>query len=198
MTKNCPVCHSEVEETFGMVQCSNCQSPLFIDFNGNIIVGDSGSSPPEEPENFSAEAPNHFIESNTPDQILADPLFPNEEIPLLTPDFESPLETPFSAENEVAPSSIPPTESTDSFGSMSVSTDSMVYRVIVSGIDTAELRRGVRDSLRDSRLGLVGDEVLENIDQGTLVITGLNPIKASVIVTSLMEFSLEVSWQKEV
>lgn len=186
-----------MEETFGMVQCSNCQAALFIDFNGNIIVGDSGDSPSESPENFSAEAPNRFIEPNTSEQIISDPLFSNEEIPLLTPDFETPLGTLFPSENDVVSPSISPKESPDSFGSMSVSTDSMIYRVIVSGIDTAELRRRVRDSLRDSRLGLVGDEILENIDQGMLVITGLNPIKASVIVTSLMEFSLEVSWQKD-
>lgn len=45
---HCPVCNNRIDATFGMVQCSQCQTVLFVDFAGNIIIGGGEEEPAED------------------------------------------------------------------------------------------------------------------------------------------------------
>jgi hypothetical protein len=67
--------------------------------------------------------------------------------------------------------------------------------MIIEGIDSSDLRRAVLDALRESRLGLVNNEVAADIVNGRLVVQGLNPVKASFIMNSLKELPVEINWQ---
>lgn len=213
--KHCPVCHHEIDANFGMAQCSNCQTALFIDFSGNIAVGGSEDLPESPLIDFSADTMDPPEDTGVQDIELQDIELQDHEYSQVKESFipeASTSETSDTPEASEIPQSFdawniegsidsPP--ATNNFTAnhhasvfeMSASTAEMNYKINISGIDTSDLRKIVQESLRDSRLGLVHDEVLENIDQGTLIISGLNPVKASVLINSLKEFPLELNWE---
>lgn len=270
VSKNCPICSAEVEDSFGIIQCSQCQSVLFVDFSGNIIVGDKENNSNEKEEQHPEFESGSGSESGLGSEfepvlgqrseikedpfgrVFSSPDLSPTESPVLHPfsesenDFNavqsgnsiepsifSPNEIPIEAQFQVDESSPlaptvleidknpqpsyldnnsqPPMEShpiefeknnlqtSNSYQNSSPShlssSGKLQYTITVSGIDTSELRKILRDTLHDSRLGLVGNEIIENIEQGVLVIKELNPIKASVIVKSLREYPFEIRWQ---
>lgn len=59
MSGFCPICNTQIEATFGMLQCPQCQSVLFIDFAGNIVAGGT-DTPIDEPPPIPNETAYHF------------------------------------------------------------------------------------------------------------------------------------------
>jgi hypothetical protein len=79
--------------------------------------------------------------------------------------------------------------------SVSATNGSIWYQIQVNGIDTSQLRQDILRILREPRLGLVNDELSENIKDGQLFIQGVNTAKASFIINSLKALPVEVQWQ---
>lgn len=230
---SCPVCSQQLNASFGMVQCSQCQTVLFIDFTGNIVMGDQEESasplesqqesipayqhdvievssvetpfdgeipfPPPFEEEVPQDQPPPFDESGEREEII-NSVEPTEAGPDIYQEvaFETNLESGFEIEPQ-APFDATPRDSVNQIEepeSRSVGLgEKQVYRVIIDEIDTAQLRASVLDAIRDSRLGLVNDEVQPTIKSGTMVIQGLNPVKASYIINSLKELPLPIKWE---
>lgn len=235
---HCPVCHSQIESVFGMFQCGHCQSILFVDFAGNIIVGGSESEDQDSSddmlndpqknldsqeafgEGFMVSEPSEGekisgIESEEDTDVGDIELTTHEYSAVHTEEFGN-ISNDGSGEVENAPSwaapapepgtpvedevlqapeeplfPVDPIHSDLSSGPVGP----MNYTIQIKGIDTAHLRVSVLSALSDKRLGLVGGEISDKIEQGQLVITGLNPVKASVLMNTLKELSLEIDWK---
>lgn len=200
----CPVCNAQIEANFGPAQCSQCQSALFIDFAGNIIVGGDEEAPSFVPEGVD-QGPEGDIELGEQDYHLLQTqeleekgVKPPEELFLEPQNF-------FNDHQELTPNELNPSpddppievgEPNPIFESkMKTSTEASLFRIIIREIDTASLRRMVLDSLQDPRLGLVQNEIANKIQDGTLEIQGLNPIKASFIMNTLKDLPLLIEWE---
>jgi hypothetical protein len=225
--RHCPVCNNRIDANFGMVQCPQCQTVLFVDFSGNIVIG--GSEEPSEDSVVDIELPmDSYAEVPTTDE---NPDFSNQEsseqlhwnstenpeIPeTLEPQHEEQFDafTPngeespgFSQPLQEQPVAAPPVfdevKSQDEAADESVAFDSNsevttgtgFYQINIEGIDSADIRKNVLNSLLDHRLGLVNNEIAETISGGQLSIRGLNAIKASFIINSLKALPIELKWK---
>lgn len=218
MSGSCPICNNQIEATFGMIQCPQCQSVLFVDFSGNIVVGgaesltdDSLPIPNENSNPFQQQqdlASSH-VKIEQEEEVLGFPWEASAELEEILPhekedtdvgDIElekheySEVRFMNSDIPEGNKDSTPQFQSSDSVSS-SLPMGSMNYKIQIKGIDSSNLRQSVLSVLRDKRLGLVSDEIAEKIDQGELTIMGLNPVKASVIMNTLKDLPFEISWK---
>ncbi len=217
---HCPVCNNSINANFGMVQCSQCQTVLFVDFNGNVIIGGGDDSVSDENNDAKEQTNVKDIElekSEYAEVVSAEEVPVESEQPMASENFwapsaqESTPESSFQDQN-VGEQSLPeptfddsfqpeafqnvtPQEATAFASSEGRNGGTAFYQITIEGIDASSLRRAVLDSLRDSRLGLVNDEISGNIEQGRLLIKALNPVKASFIMNALKDLPLEINWE---
>lgn len=225
---HCPVCNNSIDANFGMVQCSKCQTVLFVDFNGNVIIG-GGEEPSSDDgkvhENINAQDieldKSDYAEVVMPEEDVVEEPTSKEQVarhdqPVVTENFWSTATEEQSAQFSVVESQSieesfspptfdepfqPPEYQNESPAVPSVTRveglprGAVFYQIHIEGIDASSLRIAVLDSLRDSRLGLINDEISGNIDQGQLIIKGLNPVKASFIMNALKDLPLEINWE---
>lgn len=72
----------------------------------------------------------------------------------------------------------------------------LFYKVMISGIDSSDIRLNVEESLRDRRLRVDVQELMSNIRDGVLVISKVNPVKASLIVNRLKTLPVQIKWEQ--
>ena len=233
---HCPVCKNGIDANFGMVQCSQCQTVLFVDFSGNIIIGEEESSnnngsfgsseemqdielsseqylevPMSEEQPFEFQGEDSAVPSwnessfqpsvnGVENEGQPTEMFSEDQGSRVALDSESDpfpaLETP-SMQEEVSISQFDTLESPPkNYEDISpVISATGKYQIFIDGIDSASLRRQVLESLRDHRLGLVNDEISEQILNGRLVIVDVNAITASFIINTLKGLPVELNWQ---
>ncbi len=165
----CPNCHQPIEADFGMVTCTSCEAVVFVEMSGEIkIYEDSLNKNPSD---------------------VVPPL--QEEIPPTLVDEDKRLD---SEQNE-APSLVENFSDVVEFANSDLSQvqdGAYAYSVLVTGIDTKEIRKEIHDTLMDERLGVSSE--LESIHEGVLEIRNLNPVKASVIVNRLRGMNVKIQW----
>jgi hypothetical protein len=72
-----------------------------------------------------------------------------------------------------------------------------VYEVVVSGIDSADLKKDVIMALSDKRFALVVSELQREIQKGELIVRNLNPVRAMLIVLRLQSLDVIVEWKQK-
>lgn len=72
----------------------------------------------------------------------------------------------------------------------------LLYRVLISGIDTKEIRESIREVLNDDRFRLDASTVLGRVSKGDLVIDGLSPVKASIFVNRIKRLPITIRWEQ--
>lgn len=72
----------------------------------------------------------------------------------------------------------------------------LLYRVLISGIDTKEIRESIREVLEDSRFAWDSAEIYGRIQKGDLVIDGMSPVKASILVTRIKHLPVTIRWEQ--
>lgn len=239
------MCNQKIEANFGMVQCPQCQSVLFIDFSGNIVIGgaDVASEEQEQLNSSVAQPPPFYFESpsgHNPSLTeeegdagfslelpAAEEVFsPTQKedtdvgiIELTKNEYsevkgnhelsDAPFwDQPASEAQDNEYESLPPQqhyEINQNPGAVShqessatpsaFSAGSMNYKIQIKGIDSSSLRQSILNTFKDKRLGLVSDEIKGKIDQGELIIMGLNPVKASMIMNTLKDLPIEINWE---
>lgn len=70
------------------------------------------------------------------------------------------------------------------------------YRILIQGIDTSEDKTLLREVLSDRKLLLSVEDLMDTIMDGSMEITDLNPVKASVIVAGLHNTKLKIKWSQ--
>lgn len=68
------------------------------------------------------------------------------------------------------------------------------YQLKVTGLDTMDLKEQVIEALLDPRLSWNQSELVALIQKGEMVFGQLNPVVASIVVTSLSNIDVDISW----
>lgn len=182
-TIKCPECGAVFEDQlgFGMVECPHCHH-----------MSMSGASPEAmttlhqrpttatmiTPEVQSAPQP---IAEPTPDPS-EEPEISQASFTMTTPNREASFEDVIDFANSEIPST---------------GSNALFYNVIVSGIDTPELRDELEDILNDRKLNLPPSVIMPKIKQGTLKLEQLHPVRAAVLVSKLRNTHLRVKWNTD-
>jgi hypothetical protein len=72
----------------------------------------------------------------------------------------------------------------------------LVVTVIISGIDTKDLRSEIRQAIQDSRFGWDAGAVMASIKGGTLVLPRISPVKASIVINRIKNLAVQIRWEQ--
>lgn len=73
---------------------------------------------------------------------------------------------------------------------------SLVVTVIISGIDTKDLRTEIRQALQDSRFGWDASAVMSTIRGGTLRLERISPVKATIVINRIKNLAVQIRWEQ--
>lgn len=82
------------------------------------------------------------------------------------------------------------------FANSDLPTSPLMYTLVIEGIDRGDLRKDLLEIFQDERFKLNARETLEKIKDGKLELSGLNAVKASVLVIRLRRLPLQISWRQ--
>jgi hypothetical protein len=71
-----------------------------------------------------------------------------------------------------------------------------LYDVIITRIDSKEIRERLREALDDRRMGWRVDELLARVRNGRLDLPRLNPVHASIVVQRCKSLPLKIRWEQ--
>lgn len=200
----CPNCGAVVDtaQGFGMVPCSQC--------GHMVLIGTGTLSDPLEAPTASENDPVSFDGEIQEPISQVEPLQFDEE-PSWTPKgatttaeksetAEQPEEVsePSKVDLEAPPQVDVTFDDVAEFANqdqVATSHGGLVYNLTIAGIDTLELRTKLKDCVADPRLGFDSDDVLESIQDGTLNLESLNPVKATVLINKIKHLPFKVSWE---
>lgn len=97
----CPVCQSEISDDFGLIDCPQCKTPLFVQMDGSVQSMASGA-----PADFSQEP----LQDNIADVLVDEALMPADSSPDLQPMEEPAVEMAELSPEEPMELSEPPPE----------------------------------------------------------------------------------------
>ncbi len=209
MSVTCPHCSGEVEEDFGLVECPHCNQQFMVSVDGDAEVSANEVEPGflASDQMFDMDdsvLKNHDEASGVAEQEAYEAVheepneFSNEEQHL------EQIEAPYIEEvqpEELEPAPIEPTSpniSNLAGESESITQESspFVYSINIKGIDTADIRRDLKDTLTDMRLRIDVDAIINSIDQGEVTIANVSSVKAALIVQRLRSLPVDLSWQQ--
>lgn len=72
----------------------------------------------------------------------------------------------------------------------------LLFRIVVSGIDSKEMRETIREVLEDPRFGWDADQMFARLEKGVLTIENLSPVKASILVTRIKRLPVKIRWEQ--
>ncbi len=74
----------------------------------------------------------------------------------------------------------------------------LTYMVIIEGIESSRLLMQLKEAMMDSRFGWDVAELLTHVGGGRLILQGLSPAKASVLINRIKYLSFKISWRQDV
>lgn len=74
----------------------------------------------------------------------------------------------------------------------------LTYAVIIEGIESSRLLMQLKEAMTDSRFGWDVQEILNQVGSGRLVLRGLSPAKASVLINRIKYLPFKISWRQDV
>jgi hypothetical protein len=189
-----------------------------LSFDPGVVVDATEDVPENSVESFEAEAISAETIDDEPAPDFSQGSFgaaeelgdapeedlPSEEVPL-SPAYED-LESFEESKNEPAPTfvSAPANASPDlsDLSSFANSAESgahggaLRYNVLVSGIDTADIRSDFRDLITDKKFVWDADSILKAIRGGSVRVDNLTAVKALLFIQRLRELPVEVQWEQ--
>lgn len=193
----CPNCNNEIVEDFGLVTCASCGAQVMLEMDGvsapleissqNIAQAEAEASPAiqaieqEQAEEYQVE------------EIEVKATVENEFLEPLEP---SPTAPPMATKREPAN---PDMREIANYGNSIVSQGNegmLRYNLFISGIDTAEMRSQLHDTISDAKFLWDADELISHIESGELKIQDLTAIKASILVQRIRNLSLDIRWEQ--
>lgn len=162
-------------------------APSFTPAEGGDFVA-TPEAPMAEPEPVSYEAPpaGDFAPVETAEPAAESPY-----------NFDQPLgavEPPAPAVNDSGDFA----DVTSYANSDAAAAGPMSYLIVVRGLELADTFEKLREALTDSRFGWDVEEVMATVRAGELRLKGLNPTKASILVSRIKYLPVELEWKQEV
>lgn len=164
------------------------ENPVLQEYAGEATF--TVEEPTSESETVIA-SPSDYM---SPEPSVSESLEAEPEVPY---DFSQTLD----AVAEPAPSSTPDTpdfsDVTD-FANANTASGPLSYTVIIEGIESSRLLAQLKEALTDSRFGLDVSGILQSVGGGRLVIPGMTPAKASVLINRIKYLPFKISWRQDV
>lgn len=192
----CPSCQQPIEVSAkhagSLFRCPHCHSQFFIDFSGN----------PEPAQKHEAEAEvetpaeTPYVESTVDHSIAQENVSEEAHVSMdsWTPpaDSESGTETrdPRPEQNLFA--------DVVDYGNSEQNSGPITYTVTIQGLELAETFELLREAVTDSKFGWEAEEVMARVNKGELVLSGLTPTKASILINRIKYLPIGLSWKQEV
>jgi uncharacterized Zn finger protein (UPF0148 family) len=215
MSAQCPRCGTALKDDYGMTQCPNCSVFAFVDMDGKATINTLEEDEP------AAEfgAPEIEIESLDGESIQEPLSEIKEETAINPPDEFLPVEFQIPGMEEALPDLAEPPSLAEveaveilpdlgpdddplgisDFANSEVSSGKFgpfLFKILILGIDTKEIRESIREALEDSRFGWDPDQVLSRLDKGRLTIENLAPVKATIIIHRLRHLPVKIRWEQ--
>lgn len=214
----CPECQTEQSADFGMTTCTQCSAVFMVGIDGEVASAEAPSE--DEPAYPSDEA---FAEPAVEEPTYQPSIESSDEATTLQPyeppaddaveEFAEPVED--VAEDEVeysenfldnlsekkttTPSAEDPLDIQrfDESAASQMDDGEYVYEVIITGIDSADLKKEIIMALSEKRFSLIVSELQNEIQKGELIVRNLNPVRAMLIVLRLQSLDVIVEWRQK-
>ncbi|MEN0057885.1 MAG: hypothetical protein AAGB31_03550 [Bdellovibrio sp.] len=158
---------------------------------GTDFQGGADFSPvPEEPLFTEVQA----YEGEIP------PLLPDEQAPLDEPYLTPADEIPMGSEIEIPGGLSDTSDFSDvtDFANADTLVGPLTYVVVIEGIESSLLLNQLKEAMTDSRFSWDVTSLLKGIKQGQLILSGLSPAKASVLINRIKYLPFKISWRQDV
>ena len=195
---HCPNCQNPIKEDFGLITCIGCGSMLLVELDGSVGIYEEAQESQTEEEDWEAQNPQEEALEE-----WSDPEPKKESWPEETPEAPNEWSQTEAMEPQVE---VPPPIQTSSdlseisaYGNSDISgaSDGMLrFNICIGGIDNPEISSFIRDVLLDEKLMWEVDELMAKIQEGTLELKGVSPVKASIVVSRLKTLPLEIRWEQ--
>lgn len=183
----CPECKKQVsvsEQQYGaLFTCPECMAVYFVNFDGEPEYGEMSES-----EVSSADAKvndqSYSFESlsNIENEINQDTDFNLPAEP-----FSDSISDPISEFNRVA-------QDISDYGNQEEIISQISYELKVSGLDSKDLVSQFKETIDDSKFGWIVQDIVDQIQDGQVVISKLNSIQAFVLAQRVYLLDLELEW----
>lgn len=185
----CPSCQQPVEilnEHMGtLFTCPHCSSVYFIDWEGKPEATQNEpemTTPPLE-ENFDGEISQ---ESDFQASVSEAPY-----------DFSQTLDT-VPEPSQVSTADTADFSDVTDFANADTSVGPLTYTVIIAELESSQLLAQIKEAMTDSRFGWDVESVLSEVGGGRLILQGLSPAKASVLINRIKYLPLKITWRQDV
>ncbi len=169
MSSRCPSCQFEIHsDEFGLIVCPNCGAQIMAGMDDAVA---------------------------TPSEMALE----NPAVAAPTPEPE-PLAVPEPIENEPPPPDEPVNLSDIAeYGNSPISQardGTLRFHIYLTNIDTADVRKAVREILADSRFLFDVDQIINSIRNGEVKISDVTPVKAAILIQRLRPLAVGISWEQ--
>lgn len=197
----CPVCANDIQDSFGLIECSQCKTMLVADIDGNLKKFSTDEEPALK-DNFKEDTKSTEVSEvssewsfatessgeaeSVSEDVVAEPA--NEEMP-----FEKNISTIDSS--SIKTEDVNSFEDVQEFANSAASTlphGDLVYDLFLEEIHNQEIRDEVELALIDPKLKI--DFLKEDLKNGKIKLKNLNPVKVSVLVTKLKHLPIKIYW----
>lgn len=72
----------------------------------------------------------------------------------------------------------------------------LVFKLLISGIDSKEIRESIREAMEDARFGWDADSIIGQIEKGELTIENLSPVKATILINRIKRLPIQIRWEQ--
>ena len=73
----------------------------------------------------------------------------------------------------------------------------LMFRLLISGLDSKELRQSLREALEDARFAWDTNELMARVpERGELVIENVSPVKAVILVNRIKRLPIQIRWEQ--
>lgn len=199
MSSTCPNCQAPVPDDFGLIECAKCGASIFVEFDGSV------TAPTEEPviEHHSNSQSNaiDFDQDETSFEFPAE-VDAGSAAAVVAGEAEESFDImPQSVIAEI-PQSTTSEQHMDELqdfanSPLSQGRDGLLrVNLIISGIDTSDLRNLVYEALLDKKFLWDAESIMKGVASGQLQIPDLPSVKAAVLLLRLKNIPVNVSWEQ--
>ena len=170
MSSHCPSCQSEIHsDEFGLIACPNCGAQIMVGIDGAV----------ESPDEVPLENPAIVVAPESMD-VSESPPEPIEVEPIKNID-------PVNLSDIAEYGNSPISQARDG---------TLRFHVHLTNIDTADVRKAVREILADSRFLFDVDQIINSIRNGEVKISDVTPVKAAILIQRLRPLAVGISWEQ--